>query len=97
MRRKSNWHGPRPVVEITPTESHLHTWVIEGRTVNPTLPEVVGVRGYKNVEDLTPEAVERIVATSRLKRDVLDEAARLHGVYVHDADSVLFIGDKRWT
>jgi hypothetical protein len=96
--RKRQAQLVKPIVEITPTDTHLHSGVVEsGQRLTLTVDDVVAQLGYQNVEKVTPASIEELGKRSELRRDYLEEALRLKGVYSPSSDSVLFVADEKWT
>lgn len=95
--RKRQAQLARPIIEITPTDTHIHSAVLKsGRLLRITLDDALEQLGYQNVAKLTPALIEELSNLTELRATHLQEALRLRGVYSYSSDSVLFVADDKW-
>jgi len=89
---------PRPVVELTATDTHFHMAAFDtGERFALPLEVVLMELGYEEHVHLASEAdVDAVAEMSILRRDRIEEARRLNGVYSPASDSVLFEADAGW-
>lgn len=98
MKKKAARMNPaRPVIEVTPTDTHMH--VLPGDSGRPqvvSLELALGILGYFESVLLDSDFAAHIKTHSKIPPKYIDEALRLKGAYNPATDSVVFIGDNKY-